>query len=639
MTLKNKFKKCLQKLRNKKENPQEFQFISESPLSGHSENPLQFGHNKIVRTLKKIVEKSPESFTIGLYGDWGSGKSTIALTLKDELEKDSIPLVLFDVWKHEGDALRRTFLRQTHYFFKESKVWKNKYQGDDSILDELTKTKKGTKRISLTVWQIIKASFALPLSFIALFFIVWLVFDLGFGVVDFKKDDIPNSIGVFLGLFPISFLFKFVQKLIENVKGEKEEFYQGKIEDPIEFENKFKEILKNTDKSIKKVVFVFDNLDRVSGEKAVQIMATIKTFLDPIDRSLNDKKIVFLIPCDESAIKRHLKKTLNYSDEFSGNDYYQYAGEYLRKFFNTILWIPEFYTNELEELATEKLKETKINDFKNDELSALIVLVFDKNPRQIIQFINILISNYLLIKERPIEGFSLKDDIAKLAKFLLLIQKFPEIMDVYKRTLNYDLDELPGVLQDKGGDITYRIYEFQNFLRLTEHVKIESLDIFFKLRRSKFESKIDNSVKLIKLIETNRISDAINYKNEDESDKALKDDFNYIDNLNLEDKLKIFSQIINEKLLTINNSILLAKFIDGLLAFTKFKEITLESKTYRTIYHKLNVHNNHLSTINPINLIKELYEKIPNNREKPKLKKLIIKKQSDDFAESYNKKE
>ncbi|TYA74240.1 KAP family P-loop NTPase fold protein [Seonamhaeicola marinus] len=626
-------------MKNKKENLQEFQFISESPLTGHDENPLQFGHDEIVRTLKKIVKKSPESFTIGLYGDWGSGKSTIALTLRDELEKDSIPLVLFDVWKHEGDALRRTFLCETHYFFKESKAWKNKYKGEDSILDELTKSKKSTRRIPLTIWQIIKASIVLPLSFLALFFFVWLIFDLGFGVIDFKKTDIPNSIAVFLGLFPISFLFKFVQKLIENIKGEKEEYYQGKIEDPTEFESKFKEIINKLNSDIKKVVFVFDNLDRVSGEKAVQIMATIKTFLDPIDRLIKDKNIVFLIPCDESAIKRHLKKTLNYSDEFNGYDYYQYAGEYLRKFFNTILWIPEFYTNELEELAKEKLKETKIKDFNNEELSALIVLVFDKNPRQIIQFINILISNYLLIKERPIEGFSLKNDIAKLAKFLLLIQKFPEIMDVYKETLNYDLNELPGILKDKGGDSNYRIFDFQNFLRLTEHVKIESLDLFFKLRRSKFESKIDNSVKLIKLIETDRISDVVNYKNENATDKSLEDDFNYIDNLNLKNKLKIFSQIIDEKLLTINNSVLLAKFIDGLLTFTKFKEITLESKTYRTIYHKLNVYNNHLSTINPINLIKELYDKMPNNREKPKLKKLIVKKQSDDFAESYNKKE
>ena len=107
-SLKKRFVECLKKIRlsNKSKN-EDFQFIPEKPKDGG----LLFGHKEIVSTLEKIVLKCPEAFTIGLYGDWGSGKSSIAETLQGKLKKRNIPLVIFDVWKHEGDALRRTFLK------------------------------------------------------------------------------------------------------------------------------------------------------------------------------------------------------------------------------------------------------------------------------------------------------------------------------------------------------------------------------------------------------------------------------------------------------------------------------------------------------------------------------------------------
>ena len=291
-------------------------------------------------------------------------------------------------------------------------------------------------------------------------------------------------------------------------------------------------------------MIAFDNLDRVGGEKAIEIMFTIKTFLDPVDEEVENVDVVFIIPCDESAIKRHLRNTLSYSKDFRGDDYHNYAGEYLRKFFNTIIWIPEFYINELEDLASEKLRETKIKDFENDELAALIVQAFDKNPRQIIQFINILISNYLLVSQRLIKGFSLSKDIAKLAKYLLLIQRFPDIMETYRRSMIYQLEETPIELDKTNVDgirnfSEKRVSDFHDFLKLTEHVKIESLDQFFKLRTNKFERKLENSSRVIKIIEANKISELTQYKelaSEEQNNKSFTEDLNFIQNFDIQNK-------------------------------------------------------------------------------------------------------
>ena len=106
-----------------------FSFLPERPLKSDKSGELLFGHHGIVSSLRKIVINCPESFTIGLFGGWGTGKSTIAESLKLSLIKDNIPLVIFDVWKHEGDALRRAFLKS----LKKSLESINK---DDKILKQ-----------------------------------------------------------------------------------------------------------------------------------------------------------------------------------------------------------------------------------------------------------------------------------------------------------------------------------------------------------------------------------------------------------------------------------------------------------------------------------------------------------------------
>ena len=443
--------------------------------------------------------------------------------------------------------------------------------------------------------------------------------------------------GVFsIALLPI--FYKYINQFIQVKKVTKS---QDRFKDPHEFETEFKRILQKGFLK-KKLVIAFDNLDRVSGEKAIEIISTIKTFLDPIDEEVKDKDIVFIIPCDERAIKRHLQKTLNYSQDFNGQQYHQYAGEYLRKFFNTIVWIPDFYTHELEDYATNKLKATKIKDFENDELAAIIVWVFDESPRQIIQFINVLISNYLLIKNRPIEGFNLSNDIAQLAKYLLLIQKFPDIMEVYRKTLTYNLRELPSELRDTNeGNRKFtekRINEFYDFLNKTEHVKIESLDVFFKLRRSKFEVDLGgNSVKLIKLIETNRIVDLIKPEKSNKEDSNFEEDLNFLKELNFEGKENALGNIIEERLRVSKNPILLSKFINGVLHLTHYKKLSLSNKVYRMIYNKLKEHGKNLSEIDPKLLIEECYINTTTNVDKNGLKDIINKKHREDFVQAHRK--
>ncbi|MGN7516033.1 MAG: P-loop NTPase fold protein [Allomuricauda sp.] len=435
MGLKKKFRRCLDKMtkNNNKEKPEDFKFISERPKDGG----LLFGHDTIVETLEKIVLKSPESFTIGIYGGWGSGKSSIAETLQSNLKNYNIPLIIFDVWKHEGDALRRTFLKDldkklaSKYFGKE--FYKEKFELEKNIDRQVTGVISSGYKLE---WQKLFRHVLIIVGFFAVIVfalsgLIWLANK----IFSFESESNSNFLEIatlFIGgiSVPVIYWFKYFNSFI---KENKEEYTKPQFQDPIEFENSFHSILNNLTDDVKKIVIVFDNLDRVSGKKAVKIISTIKTFLEPADKN-NIKDIVFIIPCDSQAIKKHLEKVF-------GNHEDNYADEFLRKFFNTIVWVPEFYSTELQKLASEKLAETKVSDLNNIDLASLITIVFDQNPRQIIQFINILLANYLLLREQKISGFLIKDNVTQLAKYLLLKQKFPKIMDAFRELKIYNLSD------------------------------------------------------------------------------------------------------------------------------------------------------------------------------------------------------
>src|SRR5258707_15219573 len=103
----------LKKLSNDS-NAIKYQLLEDNPLSYKEENKeLKFGHELIVATLIDLIKSIKTPFCIGLYGKWGTGKTTIIYHLKGELKKIDIDVVYFDAWKYEDDSLRREFLLET----------------------------------------------------------------------------------------------------------------------------------------------------------------------------------------------------------------------------------------------------------------------------------------------------------------------------------------------------------------------------------------------------------------------------------------------------------------------------------------------------------------------------------------------
>ena len=87
------------------------QFIEDKELQNlYNEDLLET--KKYAKTLKTIVENSKTPLTVGIFGEWGSGKSSIINTVKNNIDENKIKFIIYDAWKYQGDSFRRMFLRE-----------------------------------------------------------------------------------------------------------------------------------------------------------------------------------------------------------------------------------------------------------------------------------------------------------------------------------------------------------------------------------------------------------------------------------------------------------------------------------------------------------------------------------------------
>jgi len=393
---------------------EKIKFFSDMPIAADREQDVRFGHLGIADNLREIILQCPLSFTIGLFGRWGSGKTTIINILKKKLQDNKIAVVKFDVWKHEKDSLRRAFLEELVKQSKSSKYLPKDFELSTRLKTPVRKTISGKFTWN---WKV-----GLPLLGL-------IILAIGVGVI--LNNKYPGVLGTYLSIIfggsLISVLFLWI--LQQTITSETLTTTLEPFKDPYEFEGEFERIVRKT--FAKRLVIVVDNLDRCTHNRAVELLSTIKTFLAKDTDVSENNKCIFLIACDDEAIKKHLESVYTKMQGKEGAMEPFSADEFLRKFFNVFLRIPDFIDTELQAYTKDLLKETDISQFDSSDVAYVITNAFRENPRQIKQFINTLLAHFLLAQEREsgqepliIPKGTITNNIAFLAKFLIIRQKF-----------------------------------------------------------------------------------------------------------------------------------------------------------------------------------------------------------------------
>jgi|GEM_PF-1406791 len=332
--------------------------------------------------LTKIIRNTePDKvFTIGLYGSWGSGKSSIIETAKNDFDQSKDKFITYDAWQYSNDSFRRMFLQCISEELKYSELNLRRLFYENETSDIKIKNKLSPLKITLFFIS----------SILIYFFIISFFFEFKFknNFEIITTLSLLSTISVLLlGFFnqfktsvakpyffaPEQFEEQFIKVIKNSFEVKKSfkshlKFWKKKQKSEIENESKSK---------LEKIIIIIDNIDRCSSEIAYQLLTDIKTFLGK--QKLN---IVFIIPVDDKALLKHLFVKTN-------NSKYNDKEEFLRKIFNVTLRIKPY--NSIDMFAfTKSICAINSYDFKNETIN-IIGKEYSSNPRRVIQLINNLI--------------------------------------------------------------------------------------------------------------------------------------------------------------------------------------------------------------------------------------------------------
>jgi len=360
--------------------------------------------------LAKIIRSTEPNkvFTVGLYGSWGSGKSSIIETAKNEFKDiDKVKFITYDAWQYSNDSFRRMFLRclREHLNFDEATFMKKFYENETMDVDN--KFKLSSDRASIILF-----------SLLVVMIILWAI------PMEFELKTPIYSIITILGLLFTLFTGAFHQLKIAVTKPyffapeQFEECFTEMVTKSLKTNTtieKLKYVLINdkTVRDLKKLVIVIDNIDRCHSDIAYQLLTDIKTFLGSQDLS-----IVFVIPVDDKAILKHF-----FFKNDNKDNHHKDKEEFLRKIFNVTLRIKPY--NETDMFSfTKGINDKNQLGFKNETIN-IISKEYSSNPRRVIQLMNNLISELNNYEQK----FS-KENETLICCVLIIREEYPEFYDM-----------------------------------------------------------------------------------------------------------------------------------------------------------------------------------------------------------------
>jgi hypothetical protein len=97
--------------------------------------------------LSKIIKNTEQNkpFIIGIFGGWGTGKSSIIETSKQDFDQKKTKFITYDAWQYVNDSFRRMFLRKLREDLKyeETALMKKFYENESMDTDFDYKFSKG----------------------------------------------------------------------------------------------------------------------------------------------------------------------------------------------------------------------------------------------------------------------------------------------------------------------------------------------------------------------------------------------------------------------------------------------------------------------------------------------------------------
>ena len=71
-----------------------------------------FGHASYATVIAEALASASQPLTLGLFGPWGVGKSSVLKSVQRMLKTTDCDIVIYDAWRYDGATLRRHLLSE-----------------------------------------------------------------------------------------------------------------------------------------------------------------------------------------------------------------------------------------------------------------------------------------------------------------------------------------------------------------------------------------------------------------------------------------------------------------------------------------------------------------------------------------------
>lgn len=400
-----------------------------------------FGHRQYVDTLDEIVREVDPPWQIGIFGQWGTGKSTILGELERKLqEHDGTVMVEFDAWRHAEESVRTDLLLTIDHQLGEElsneseqasarrdgllgEEWITKQLYDvEEVHDPIRIRPPGwlpDRLIPLESWRHRAYRwFAHKLSELKVVLIATALL-LGGAWILTTRFQIDSAIAVAIGIIAASAPY-IVQKFAES------EATQRRLANPRKewsgaYERIFDELLGEFTESKDRLVIAIDNLDRCESDVVYDVLVSLKTFMgkDPC---------VYVIPCDHRALRDQVN-AIQGAETRGWSEY-----NFLRKFFQTTIRIPPFESSNMEQFAEDQQDRLEDAHRLDDDVASVLAKGRVQTPRRIKHGLNRVVT--LKALGEHLEGAELlsqgqiSSNQGFLAKIVILEEDFPEFFEL-----------------------------------------------------------------------------------------------------------------------------------------------------------------------------------------------------------------
>ena len=393
-------------------------------------------HEKIAQTVLEIISDNHlRPLTVGIYGDWGVGKSSVLSLLQNEISKKNNAKelkahpILFNGWLFQGYEDAKTALMET--VVTELAKLQPSHVKIQKLAKSLSKRINWLKVAKVGANVALTAATGIPMGSVVT------------GISGAIKQGklLINGIGDDEG---ISGTFDTVEE--DFLKKAEEETVTGQI---LGFRKEFKELIKKS--KVDQIVILVDDLDRCLPKSVIEILEAIRLFLFV-------EGTTFIISADERMIeyavrehfpnlpasyndytKNYLEKLIQipiripFLNQLQTGNYIKFLmlQNHLKNDFNELKRIYKEFTGQRKTpydnnaitydivqdaigSPSDSLKDTL---FVADQLSPTLTVGLRGNPRNIKRFLNTL---FLRMKISKIYGLDTIIKLNILAKLMLL---------------------------------------------------------------------------------------------------------------------------------------------------------------------------------------------------------------------------